>query len=200
MIVMPTAPLRNNGTVSVYTKKIFSDEECDNILTSIDPKKWEEGLVGGHKGKGKFSREKEIRSNYQQPIPIDAEGFPLNHIAQEISAANSILWRFDLEGYVEDDMPWIMDYRRIGDHNDWHIDLGQSTASSRKLGFSLQLTEGVTYKGGDLGFHRLEKNRNELTSKGTLIVFPAFWLHKVSQMIAGERKVVVGWIHGPSFR
>lgn len=200
MIVMPTAPLRNNETVSVFTKNIFSDEECDQILESIDPEKWEEALVGGFAGKGVFSHETEYRSNYQQPVPIDAEGFPLNRIAKEISIANSVLWRFDLGGYVEDDMPWIMDYCRVGDHNDWHIDVGQAATSSRKLGFSLQLTEGDTYEGGDLGFHRIEKERSELTSRGTLIVFPAFWLHKVSQMISGQRKVVVGWIHGPSFR
>jgi len=200
MIVMPTPPLRNSGTVSVYANQVFSEEECDNIIASLDDENWEEAKVGGHKGLGVFDVEKEFRSNLLQNVPIEAEGFPLNRIVQEISNANSQFWRFDLGGFADDDMPWVMDYCRIGDHNDWHVDLGQAATASRKLGFSLQLTNGHEYEGGDLSFHRLEKSRSELTKKGTLIVFPAFWLHRVAPMLEGQRKVVVGWVHGPSFR
>ncbi|MBL4906181.1 MAG: 2OG-Fe(II) oxygenase [Sneathiella sp.] len=200
MIVMPSAPLRNNSTVSVYVNQAFTEEECDRILDSLEEDKWEEALIGGHAGKGVFTIEKEYRSNFQQKIPVEPDGFPLDRIAQQISIANSSLWRFDLGGFADDDMPWVMNYCRTGDHNDWHVDLGQAATASRKLGFSLQLTNGDQYEGGDLGFHRLKKNRGELTGKGTLIVFPAFWLHRVAPMTTGKRKVVVGWIHGPSFR
>ena len=200
MIVIPSAPMRNSGTASVYVNKVFSGEECDRILDSLDEDRWEEAMVGGIVERGVFTVEKKYRSNYQQKITIDEAGFPLNRIAQEISRANSEIWRFDLGGFADDDLPWVMDYSRQGDHNNWHVDLGQQQTASRKLGFSLQLTEGDEYLGGDLGFHRIEKKRSELTEKGTLIVFPSFWLHRVAPMKKGARKVVVGWIHGPSFR
>ena len=200
MIVLPSAPLRNSNTASVYVNTVFTEEECDRILASLEESKWEEAMIGGHQGKGVFTIERDFRSNFQQTVPVDETGFPLNRIAQEISAANSHLWRFDLAGFVDDDQPWVMNYCRTGDHNDWHVDLGQSATASRKLGFSLQLTEGEEYEGGDLGFHRIEKQRRELTKKGTLIVFPSFWLHRVAPMTEGARKVVVGWVHGPSFR
>ncbi|WP_169559752.1 2OG-Fe(II) oxygenase family protein [Sneathiella chinensis] len=197
---MPSAPLRNSRTASVYVNQVFSEEECDRILASLDEDKWEEAMVGGIAGKGVFSVQKDYRSNYQQTVPVANDGFPLNRIGQEISTANSSLWRFDLDGFAEDDLPWVMNYCRVGDHNNWHVDVGQAATASRKLGFSLQLTDGTEYEGGDLAFHRIRKERGELTRKGTLVVFPAFWLHKVAPMIAGHRKSVVGWVHGPSFR
>jgi len=200
MIVIPSAPMRNNKIASVYVNTVFSEEECDQILASLNEKKWEEAMVGGINEKGVFSVEKECRSNFQQTVPVDEHEFPLNRIAEEISTANSTLWRFDLGGFANDDLPWIMKYSRQGDHNDWHVDLGQEATASRKLGFSLQLTEGDEYDGGDLGFHRIKKDRKDLTRKGTLIVFPAFWLHRIAPMTKGARNVVVGWIHGPSFR
>ncbi|MCR9213157.1 MAG: 2OG-Fe(II) oxygenase [Proteobacteria bacterium] len=200
MIVMPIAPLRNTGSVSVYVNKVFSEQECDRILDSLDEDKWEEAMVGGHGGKGVFTVQKDFRSNFQQPVPVSEDGFPLNRIAQEICNANSSHWRFDLDGFAEDDMPWVMHYCRVGDHNDWHVDVGQSATASRKLGFSLQLTDGSEYDGGDLQFHRFDLPREDLTAKGTLIVFPAYWLHKVAAMTKGARKVVVGWVHGPSYR
>jgi len=200
MIVIPSAPMRNNDTASVYVKTVFSEDECNQILDSLDDNSWEEAMVGGVVDKGVFTIEKEYRSNYQQTVPVNEKGYPLNRIAEEISIANSTLWRFDLGGFVNDDLPWVMEYSRKGDHNDWHVDVGQSATASRKLGFSLQLTEGDEYDGGDLGFHRIKKDRKELTRKGTLIVFPAFWLHRVAPMTKGARKVVVGWVHGPSFR
>lgn len=93
-----------------------------------------------------------------------------------------------------------MNYCRVGDHNNWHVDLGQSATASRKLGFSLQLTNGDEYEGGDLGFHRLKKQREELTTKGTLIVFPAYWLHRVDAVTKGRRHSIVGWVHGHNFK
>jgi len=200
MIVIPAAPLRNAGVASVYVNTVFSEQECDEILASLDENKWEEALVGGVEERGKFTHSPDYRSNYQQTVPVREDGFPLNRIADEISIANSALWRFDLGGFVKDDLPWVMNYCRQGDHNDWHVDLGQKATASRKLGFSLQLTEGDEYAGGDLGFHRIQKDRKDLTRKGTLIVFPSFWLHRVAPMTKGARKVVVGWVHGPSFR
>lgn len=200
MIVIPSAPMRNSSTASVYVNKVFSDVECDQILENLDEEKWEEAMVGGVVERGVFTVEKEFRSNYQQKVTVDEAGFPLDRIAQEICHANSELWRFDLGGFAGDDLPWVMNYSRQGDHNNWHVDLGQGPTASRKLGFSLQLTEGSAYSGGDLGFHRIEKSREDLTRKGTLIVFPSFWLHRVAPMTKGGRKVVVGWVHGPSFR
>lgn len=200
MIVFPAMPVRNSCVGIIYHRKVFSAEDCARIIASAKPDLWEEGLVGGHRGQGVYSHEASARSCRQQLLPIEPTGYPLSHISAEICQSNSSGWQFQLSGFVGDDMPWIMRYDDEGrGHNDWHVDLGQGVTASRKLGFSLQLTESSAYDGGDLEFHNASVDKAGLREIGTLIVFPSYWLHRVAPVTRGSRHVIVGWVHGPSF-
>ena len=201
MIVFPAMPVRNPCVGIVYHRQVFSAEDCARIAASAKPERWEEGLVGGHQGQGVFSAEPGARSCRQQLLPISQTGFPIDRICSDICQANSSGWQFQLSGFVGDDMPWLMRYDEGGrGHNDWHVDLGQSATASRKLGFTLQLSNSASYEGGDLEFHNLNVDAASLREIGTLIVFPSYWLHRVAPVTRGSRLVVVGWVHGPSFR
>jgi len=200
MFVMPSMPVRNQCVSVAFHRQIFSTEECDRILSSVDPNKWVEATVGGHGRDGGFARVEAVRSNRQQHVPMDTTGFPLNRILAEVSTANSDGWKFELAGVVYDDFPWIMRYDEGGKgHYDWHVDIGQGANASRKLGFTLQLSDGDSYRGGDLEFHNMNLDAPVLRKRGTLIAFPAYWLHRVAPMTAGSRHALVGWVHGPSF-
>jgi len=200
MIVFPAMPVRNACVNVVFNRQIFSTQECDRIVSSAVPDGWEEALVGRNPS-GEFGEVPAVRSNRQQRLPVDAGGFPISRICQEVSRANSEGWQFDLAGIVADDVPWIMRYDSEGrGHNDWHVDIGQGANASRKLGFSLQLSDPGSYDGGDLEFHNVAVEREALRRAGTLIIFPAYWLHRVTPVTRGSRHVVVGWMHGPSFR
>jgi PKHD-type hydroxylase len=86
----------------------------------------------------------------------------------------------------------------VGEHYDWHIDLGPGKNSSRKLSLSLQLSDSSEYEGGELEFMNVkEKTSREI---GTLITFPAFLTHRVTPVTKGTRKSLVAWISGDSFR
>jgi len=201
MIVFPTLPVRNPSVSIVYHRQLFAPTDCQRVLDSIDGSAWEEAMVGGHGPQGTFSQVPAVRSNRQQRLPVDATGFPLNLICAEICQANSAGWRFDLAGVVVDDLPWVMRYDDCGrGHNDWHVDIGQGANASRKLGFTLQLSPPDAYEGGDLEFHNMSIDRVALRQLGTLIVFPAYWLHRVAPVTRGTRHACVGWAHGPSFR
>ena len=201
MIVFPAMPVRNPCVGIVYHRKVFSAEDCARIVASATSDRWEEGQVGGHQGKGTFSLQPTTRSCRQQRLPIEPTGYPIDRITADICQANSTGWQFQLSGFVGDDMPWIMRYDEQGrGHYDWHIDLGQGATASRKLGFSLQLTDGNAYDGGDLELHNANVEAAALREIGTLIVFPSYWLHRVAPVTRGSRLVVVGWVHGPSFR
>jgi PKHD-type hydroxylase len=39
-----------------------------------------------------------------------------------------------------------------------------------------------------------------LMKKGTVIAFPSFIPHRVTELTSGVRKSLVGWIEGPKFR
>jgi PKHD-type hydroxylase len=95
----------------------------------------------------------------------------------------------------------LLSYRgTIADHYDWHVDIGRGKTASRKLGFTVQLSASAEYEGGDLEFHGIPSDREAFRRKGLLLVFPAFWLHRVTPITKGTRHVIVGWVHGPSFR
>jgi PKHD-type hydroxylase len=39
-----------------------------------------------------------------------------------------------------------------------------------------------------------------VAKKGDCIVFPAFMTHKIHPVTKGQRNVIVGWLHGDSFK
>jgi PKHD-type hydroxylase len=195
---IPALPARNPAISVVRGEQIFSDSECDRIRQSVDHKSYQDGRIGGT---GSGAVKTEVRSVIEQPVPVDASGFPLVRILNEISRLNSGLWYFDLTGFVPDDPAMLMTYRGgTGDHYDWHIDVGEGKSASRKLGFSVQLSASSEYDGGDLEFRTVTADREAFRRKGMMLVFPTFWLHRVTPMTRGTRHVIVGWVHGPSFR
>ncbi len=201
MIVFPAAPNRNADVNAIYYNNVASTDICDKILASIKKDKWQEGQVGATDYDAGFKIDHDVRACMQQPLPVDRMGFPLDCIMHAICEANTLNWQFRLSGIVEDDHPWIMHYpANMSAHNDWHVDIGRRNSASRKLGFTLQLTDGDAYEGGNLEFHETNLDLSVLRQKGTLAIFPAFWLHRVSPVTKGERTVVVGWVHGPSYR
>lgn len=196
---IPALPARNPAISVVRGEPIFSDGECDQIRKSIDRRASQEGRVGAA---GSGSVMGAVRSVLEQPLPVDpSSGFPLVRILNEISRLNSGLWYFDLTGFVPDDPAILLTYRGAsGDHYDWHIDVGEGKTASRKLGFTVQLSASSEYEGGDLEFRTVSADRETFRRKGMMLVFPTFWLHRVTPMIRGTRHVIVGWVHGPSFR
>tara|TARA_Y100001970_G_scaffold294256_1_gene449252 strand:- start:42508 stop:43113 length:606 start_codon:yes stop_codon:yes gene_type:complete len=201
MIVLPALPLRNPNVGMVYNFVHFSEEECDQIIKSAKEDQWQAGGVGGYGDKGTGSVQNDARSCTEQRLPVGQAGWPLSKIMFEICNINSQAWRFELGGFVNDDMPYLMRYQATKkDHVDWHMDMGQGQNASRKLGFSIQLTDPSEYEGGNLEFHNISVDQKTLRARGTLVLFPAYWLHRVTNVTKGERMVVVGWVHGPSYR
>jgi len=117
---------------------------------------------------------------------------------------------FEVDGLRADDPLLVMRYA-VGDHFTWHVDNGLADApmGSRKLSFTFQLSDGEDYDGGDLELATYAQAylgegsgaaRAALRERGTLIVFPAFMLHRVTPVTRGTRYALVGWVHGPAFR
>lgn len=202
MIILPALPVRNQNIGMVYNGAHFTAEECDKIVASIDPTAWQEGGVGGYSEAGTGTVNDGARRCSEQRLPVDPQsGYPLSRITYEVCNVNSNGWRFDLDGFVSDDMPYIMRYEDTNKgHYDWHMDMGRGQNASRKLGFSIQLSDGADYEGGDIEFHNVTLDKEAIRQRGTLILFPAYWLHRVTPMTKGVRQVVVGWVHGPSYR
>jgi PKHD-type hydroxylase len=81
----------------------------------------------------------------------------------------------------------------------WHTDFAR-TAPNRKISITVQLSGPEDYDGGDLElFFDREPYRAERT-RGALIAFPSFVLHRVTPVTRGTRWSLVAWIAGPRWR
>ena len=83
-------------------------------------------------------------------------------------------------------------------HYDWHMDNTPKRSfedHARKISFSLGLNDADEYEGGELELKLGTNDRENVyrLSKGEVLVFPSHILHKVTPVIKGFRKVIVGW-------
>ncbi len=127
----------------------------------------------------------------------------LTMINYYIERANMDFFGFDLSGtcrYIQHS-----EYNK-GSFYDWHQDsfLGNKATQTsgvyeRKLSFTLQLSDSDEYTGGDLEFAELNTNEEfskNIRKKGTVIVFPSFLQHRVTEITEGQRHALVGWREG----
>ena len=80
----------------------------------------------------------------------------------------------------------------------WHNDQANFTGPTRKISFSLGLSNSNEYEGGDLVIKTSFKENHYKLDRGDIIVFPSWVLHKVTSVTKGKRRVVVGWGEGIS--
>ena len=70
----------------------------------------------------------------------------------------------------------------------------------------MQLSDPSDYEGGDLMIARpyankwVEETAQSVKERGTIIVFPSFYTHKVTPVTKGVRRSLVAWVEGPPWR
>ena len=117
-------------------------------------------------------------------------------LATKVREINDVYWRYAINGweafqYTEYDESY-------KGHYDWHSDIGPKCVfedQTRKISFSLGLNDADEYEGGELKLRLGPEDRDHSyrLSKGEVLVFPSWVLHKVTPVTKGFRKVIVGW-------
>ncbi len=115
-----------------------------------------------------------------------------------VTEANKALWNFDLTEII-DDLQYTA-YNHDGGHFDWHMDLGSGKYARRKVSITMQLSDPEDYEGGDFEFMIGNEVVKLPRKKGCVIVFPSYFLHRVTPVTKGTRKSLVLWIYGQPFR
>ena len=124
-----------------------------------------------------------------------------DRIFEVVKDANYMFWRFKLNA-IERLQFTKYDSTKEPQFYTRHVDICKSKIDSqRKLSFTLQLTDGDEYEGGDLLLHDIAGDpiiakRN----RGAITIFPSFAAHEVTPVTKGIRYSLVGWILGPSFQ
>jgi PKHD-type hydroxylase len=115
---------------------------------------------------------------------------------------NGRFFHYDLSGLV--DFQYAIYDGSEGGHFDWHKDYGRAHGAEsqepRKLTLSLQLSDGADYDGCELQARSGNETDTAPKTRGTLVAFPAYVLHRVTPITRGQRKSLVIWAAGPEFR
>jgi PKHD-type hydroxylase len=114
-----------------------------------------------------------------------------------VSSINQQAYGFDLSAL--ESLQYTVYIGGEGSRYDWHVDQGR-TPRRRKLSLILQLSAPTDYEGCDLQIHASSQIDTAPKSRGTLIAFPSYVLHRVTPITTGVRKSLVMWCSGPRFR
>lgn len=175
----------------------FSDTWCNNIIQKSENLKISEAKLQDGSGLNN------TRSSKVGWLKDTATELEILKIVNEHNKKAG--WNFDITK-VE---PMQYTIYNENDHYNWHIDSHRKPYPDglvRKLSFTICLNED--YEGGEIELSTPNPNPekhvfHKFTDKfvtGTIITFPSFVWHKVNPVSFGTRKVLVGWILGPSFK
>ena len=189
---------------------VFSKAQCTGIInTALNTWVEQESMIQ-KKIEQTFEQELDYR-NTTLFVPRENDEWLSNKILETIQSFNNGKqgYGFSIKGLLEP--PCLMRYQAsdINKHGkpgkyDWHLDIGPSTVTSiRKISYSILLNYGE-YEGGEF-ITKISKNddsfeKNNNPEVGIMILFPSFMLHRVTEVTKGTRYVLVGWVHGDSFR
>ena len=174
---------------------VFTPEECDQIINyakQIDLIKAETA----DKEFGKNWRKSKIR--FIQPVQ-DTKWI-YQKITDIVSQINNQYFGFDLWGIAEGLQ--FTEYNAPDDCYKYHIDKGWNDVI-RKMSFTIQLSDPLSYEGGDFQFlleENVDNSTKNISKRGTIFVFPSYVLHRVTTVTSGTRHSLVGWVTGPSFK
>jgi PKHD-type hydroxylase len=194
MEIAPIFPLNegiNQVDYHIFPEE-FTDEEIMwvNNLSKLYPP--EKAQIGGSDIKD------EVRNSEIHWIKHDDDSKWLyDRIAKLIMLANRDKWNFSLHSIL-DDIQYTK-YYDTGNHYDWHLDLGHGRSNHRKVSITVQLSDPDDYEGGDF---QIMAGPNPVTlskTKGTVLLFPSYLLHRVTPVTKGTRKTLVLWVGGHPF-
>jgi len=121
-----------------------------------------------------------------------------DRLEEMVLRLNEQYFKYELYGLAES-FQYTVYHGSEGGHFDWHKDHGNALEEPRKISLSLQLSEADAYEGCNLELHGADVQVAPRT-RGTMIAFPSYMLHRVTPILSGIRKSLVIWAAGPEFR
>lgn len=174
---------------------LFLPHELDRIEARWNAGTSETATVAGS---AEQKADESLRKSSLVFLPPDPESHwifsKLEMVAQQ---SNYERFGFDVTGFHE--LLQLAEYGE-GDFFTWHMDFGPGMISHRKLSLTVQLSEADAYEGGDLQFMINDRIETAPRTRGSVVIFPSFVMHRVTPVTAGIRRSIVGWVSGPPYR
>lgn len=184
-------PKQNKNSHGVVTCGELSKSTCQRII--LEHKKDIHQKV-----KGRIQKDKKFILDKKRDVDvwvIDESATWIDEIIiNSIYTALEYL-DYDVVGLLE--RPQLLRYNAPSVGYDWHTDLGEEEASTRKMSLSIALND--EYEGGNIAFFSNKLFEHKMPI-GQSLAFPSFLSHRVMPITKGERWALVSWISGTPFR
>ena len=191
----PTEPIWKSYIVET-TESIFTPQQCQMVIDKGMSLKKEDAKVGMIKPEGGVDTKKRITTISWIPFKDMPEMY--KDIQATMLKANGNHFGFDGMKLTE---PGQFTHYLTGGFYDWHMDndvLGKHQPPVRKISMTLLLSDPSTFEGGELEF--MSKGKTAKLQQGQAIFFASWLQHRVKPVTQGERKSLVMWFGGPSFK
>jgi PKHD-type hydroxylase len=182
----------------VVWENLFTPAELDAVERYADSLVQEKAELQA-KGTGRDS----IRVTRVAWLMRDAqtESF-YSRMEEVVLRINAQFFRYDLSGVVT--FQYAVYDGSEGGHFDWHKDYGRDYGAAgqepRKLSLSIQLSDGANYQGCNLEVRGGNETDIAPRTRGAVVAFPSYVLHRVTPITSGVRKSLVVWAVGPEFK
>lgn len=188
------APQHKKRPPYAYWENAFSEDEI-RILKSIALSADLPGCVGISEDDSETRHVR--RSKVTWEYYSEENHWFFNRMAEICARLNADYFNFDILGMFEGIQFSNYDCGEEG-HFDWHNDFSEKYA--RKLSIVVHLSDPGDYEGGDLQIMESPEPNPVFSEAGSLCVFPAWQMHRVTPVTKGNRQSMVAWVSGPQFR
>lgn len=126
----------------------------------------------------------------------------IDYLLRYVNLANATTFNVDIQQEM-DEMQFGEYDASYGGKYDWHHDVNWENGKNfdRKLSVVVQLSDPETYVGGDFEFSEVDSPKKEDWGKqGSILIFPSYLTHRVTEVTEGVRYSLVSWVRGPRWK
>jgi len=187
---------------------LFTEEECDTIIRDVMSHPLEAAVVVNPSRDNEAKEENKETVEKIQSRRSRTRGLDRNHgnfsdvynrIAQTIAQQNEVFWKERIPLNFNSDLFENIQFGRYDardkGHYNWHSDVGvKGSLAKRRLSAVVMLSDSSSFTGGVFQIQTTAKTTDLHTQRGSLIVFPSYVLHRVTEVLTGTRYSLACWI------
>lgn len=173
---------------------VITPAQCKQLIDVGIQNGFEDALIGDQENPDYYNPD--VRNCQLAMLPFRQLLWMEDLLSNAIAEINNYNYKFDLVGFSDLE---VIKYNQ-GTYFKRHLDnfMGEPEYQ-RKLTFILQLTNPDEYVGGDLIVYTHKEEERMTRQQGSLIVFPSYTMHEVTELLSGTRYSLIGWVLGPEF-
>lgn len=186
--------------IAVTTDPVLTSEQCDQIIVlgRQQPLINARVHIGKPGDKKRHGVDSSKRLTKVSAVPFN-EGAPMYRTIERVVESTNVNY-FGFDGVQISEGAQYTEYEKGGFY-DWHTDSGYEMSTMprvRKISMTLLLSDPKEFKGGL--FQIINDEKSVSLKKGYAVFFASFLRHRVTPVTKGNRKSLVMWFGGPSFR